>query len=73
MKKKKCNCIWCRKWIPLERKIDSLLKGKDRKLFDEYTMMVEDECTARCAAEAKLAGDWPDWEWMKLEVKKHRK
>ena len=41
------------------------LRGKDRKLFDEFLMMEASQSDDLGAANAKLAGEWPGWEWMK--------
>lgn len=49
------------------------LKGKDRKLFDEFaTAKMHSEDDLACAY-AKLEGDWPGWEWMKEERKRRFK
>jgi hypothetical protein len=47
------------------------LRGKDKKLFDEWLMMEAKQSDDLGAAQAKLAGEWPGWEWMKEAVKQH--
>ena len=64
---RKCKCDLCQKWSPLHRRIMAKLRGKDRKLFDEYLMMNASDSDDLGAANAKLAGDWPGWEWMKTD------
>jgi len=63
-----CKCDLCTKWSPLHRRIMAKLRGKDRKLFDEYLMMNASDSDDLGAANAKLAGEWPGWEWMKDEI-----
>ena len=45
------------------------LRGKDKKLFDEFLMMVWNDSDDLGAANAKLAGEWPGWEWMPEVIK----
>lgn len=66
-----CKCDICQKWSPLHRRIMAKLRGKDRKLFDEFLMMEMNQSDALGAATAKLEGEWPGWEWMKEAVKQH--
>jgi hypothetical protein len=66
---RKCKCDLCTKWRPLHKRIIAKLRGKDRKLFDEYLMMNASDSDDLCAANAKLAGDWPGWSWMKVAKK----
>ena len=68
----KCQCDLCRIWTPLHRRIMAKLKGKDRKLYEQFVDKEENENLGRGVAEAKLRGDWPGWEWMKKAVKEHR-
>ena len=49
------------------------LRGKDRKLFDEYLMMNANDSDELGCATAKLAGEWPGWEWMKEAVKEQER
>ena len=67
--RRKCNCDLCTKWAPLCRRIAAKLRGKDRKLFDEYLMMVWNDSDELGAATAKLDGEWPGWEWMPEVIK----
>ena len=69
MKKLKCKCELCTKWSPLHRRIMAKLRGKDKKLFDEFLMMVWNDSDDLGAANAKLAGEWPGWEWMPEVIK----
>jgi hypothetical protein len=84
MKKLKCKCELCTKWSPLHRRIMAKLRGKDKKLFDEFLMMVWNDSddlgvipfgsflALLMLANAKLAGEWPGWEWMPAQVIKQK-
>jgi hypothetical protein len=69
----KCTCDWCTKRSPtIDRIRESLTDEAVRKEFDElidYFMNLGEDCNVN---EAKLAGDWPGWEWMKEEKEKRR-
>jgi hypothetical protein len=67
----KCQCDICIIWMPLQRRILKKLKGKDLELFEQWRMRWAMQSDDLGAAEAKLAGDWPGWEWMKQAVKDH--
>ena len=69
----KCRCDLCVKWSPLHRRIMAKLRGKDRKLFDEYLMMNAYDSDELGSANAKLAGEWSGWEWMKEAVKEQER
>jgi hypothetical protein len=71
--RRKCKCELCTKWSPLHRRIMAKLRGKDRKLFDEFLMMEASQSDDLGAAEAKLAGEWPGWEWMKEAIEKQNR
>lgn len=71
--RRKCKCELCTKWSPLIRRIQKKLRGKDAKLFDEYVMMEWQQSDDLGAAEAKLAGEWPGWEWMKEAIEEQKR
>ena len=71
--RRKCKCDLCTKWSPLHRRIMAKLRGKDRKLFEEYLMMVWSDSDELGAATAKLDGEWPGWEWMKEAIKEQQR
>jgi len=64
----RCPCDLCVKWGPLQRRILAKLRGRDRKLFEEFLMMEMQQAEDLGAAKSKLAGDWPGWERMKVAV-----
>lgn len=70
-KRRKCTCDECAKWIPLHRRIMRKLSPRDRALYEEFLDKEEAESLDLGVANAKLAGDWPGWEWMKRVVKRH--
>ena len=71
MAKNKCTCDLCVKWWPLHRRIEKKLRGRDRKLFEEWQMKVAADSDELGSLTAKINGDWPGWEWMKDAVKQH--
>jgi len=46
------------------------LRGKDRKLFEEFLIKEACQSDDLGVANAKLDGVWPGWEWMKVAVPK---
>ena len=66
-----CSCDICTKWMPMHRRILAVLTPEDRKLYDEFLMMEANRSDDLGVAEAKLAGDWPGWEWIRDAVKLH--
>ena len=70
---RECTCDWCTKRSPAIHRIrEALTDEAIRKEFDElidYFMNVEEDGNVN---EAKLAGDWPGWQWIKKEKEKHR-
>lgn len=61
----KCQCDYCQKWHPLYYRIKASLNEADQRLLEDFFLHEWDLSDAVGMAEAKLAGDWPGWEWMK--------
>lgn len=63
--RKRCLCDLCVRISPMQKRIAKSLPEELRKDF-EYLMVrlmtVEEDYDV---AEAKLAGEWPGWEWIK--------
>lgn len=62
---RKCQCEYCQKWMPLFRRLERKANCTDKRLIEEFLQRDEMVTTDLGAAEAKLTGDWPGWEWMK--------
>lgn len=69
--KAKCDCEWCVKWSPLLRRVSENLEGEDKQLFDQFLLMHASQSDDLCAANSKLEGSWPGWEWMEYAVLPH--
>lgn len=72
-----CPCKLCAKWNPLIERIHKILRNaggehvNDDLLFDELVADWQTQSMDLGAAEAKLEGTWPGWEWMKEARKQH--
>ena len=67
---KNCQCDWCTKKSPAINRIREALTDKViRKEFEDlvdYFMNAEEDGAVN---EAKLAGDWPGWRFMKTVIR----
>ena len=69
---RQCGCDLCIIWSPLWSRIIPKLDESDRQLFEQHLMNVANDSDSLGSAEAKLAGEWPGWEWMKEAVNQKR-
>lgn len=65
-----CLCDHCRHWSPLIKHLEAQLNEEGRKLLTELTTDWLNASEDRDVAEAKLAGTWPNWEWLPAAIEK---
>lgn len=70
-KPNQCKCDLCVKWYPLHRRIMKKLIGKDLMLFNSFLDKAEEDSDRASAAESKLDGSWPGFEWLPSAIKEH--
>lgn len=63
-----CQCDYCVKWGPFFRRISADMNDVDKALLEEFLLHESSQSDDLGAAEAKLDGEWPGWEWMKRAV-----
>lgn len=69
---RKCKCELCVKLSPIIRRVRSKISGRLRKDFDALITHFYCEGEDGDVAKAKLAGEWPGWEWMKETIKEQQ-
>jgi hypothetical protein len=71
--RKTCRCHFCAIELPVIRAVEKQLPPKLRGKFDLLMQQYECERMDASADAAKLAGQWPGWEWLPGEIAKRRK
>lgn len=69
MTKTRCLCDQCCHISPMAARLRGVLPEELRGDFDYLTMTLMCAEEDRDVARAKLAGEWPGWEWMKDAVR----
>ena len=60
-----CLCDLCSRIFPMQERISKALPEELKKDFDYLMMRLAVAEEDFCAANAKLVGEWPGWEWIK--------
>jgi hypothetical protein len=69
-----CKCNWCEEMSPRVKRIAAALNTPELKADFDYIMSAYGtESLDREVAEARLAGQWPGWEWMPAAIKENLK
>ncbi len=68
-----CGCDYCQHWSPLIAHLDAQLNEEGRKLLDELVCDWMNQSDDVGAANAKLEGTWPGWEWLPAAIEKHQR
>jgi len=63
-RRKQCLCDLCVRISPMQRRISLALPKELRKDFEYLTMRMMCAEEDRDVSDAKLAGQWPGWEWI---------
>lgn len=66
----RCLCDLCTRIFPMHKRLQEALPEPLRADFEYLMMRLMCAEEDRDVADAKLAGEWPGWEWMKTAREK---